>query len=143
MNKVPEVTILLYCPRALGCLMQQVPVTVAPSSFPQHKRQSNFLTGYPLSNETPSRSGLQESGTPPAIPCVAHSEVGPSRNGSLLKNGETFVVERSTLNTNRSVISPPSAPVPAPAVYGPPNLDQNEGIVGCVLHSRLVLYFTQ
>ena len=95
-----------------------------------------------MPNEAPSRVRLQESGTPPAIQYVAHSEARTVRNDSLLKNGEAIVVGRNPLNTSRSVMSPPFTPVPAPKVYDQLNLDQREVLVGCVLHSRLV-YFTQ
>ena len=60
-----------------------------------------------------------------------------SGGGSLLKNVEDFVVEGDIPNHNLSLISLPSTPVPAPMVDESPNLDQNEGDVGCVLHSTL------
>jgi len=104
------------------------------STLPQQNHQPTFLTEYPLTNETPSRSGLQEIGTPSVIQSAARSKVA---TGGLLKNGEAFVVQGNTLNYNLSVMPSPSTHVPAPTVEEPLNLDQNEGIVGCVLS----LYF--
>ena len=65
---------------------------------------------------------------------MARSEVVTS---DLLKNGEAFVVEGTTLNYNLPVMSPPSTHAPAPAVDEPLIFDQSEGVVGCVLS----LYF--
>lgn len=99
--------------------------------------QPTLLTGYHLLNGTPSGSGFQESGSPPAIQREAHLTSG---SGPLLENGEPFVVEGNIPNHNRS---PPSTPAPAPMVDESPNLDQNEGDVGCVLHSTLASHFAQ
>ena len=136
--KLPEVNLPLHYPQALECRVQQVPVTVAFSSFPQNSHQSTFLTGYPFPNGTPSRSGLQESGGPPVTQSMARSEVVTSGNGSLQQNGEAFLVGGNTLNPNLSIMSPTSTHVPAATVDEPLNLDQNVGVVGYVLPSNLV-----
>ena len=129
----------LYCPQALACRMQRALVTVASASFPQNSHQPTLLTGYHFLNETASRSRFQESGAPTIQP-VAHLTSG---SGSLLENGEAFVVEGNTSIHNPYLISPPSKTVPVPIVDESLNLDQNESVIGCVLHSPSASHFAQ
>jgi len=97
-----------------------------------------FLTAYPLSNETPSRSRFLNSGSSPTIQRLAHSEGATSGNGpSFIPSfidGEATVVEGST-NIPTTSLLPTS--VLAHTVAEQLNLDQSEGVVGCVLHSSL------